>query len=55
MRSTPRKEEMRNYSYLLFLSFVLVADNNTLPHMAQEHLNIQDELPTFLYPLQMQS
>jgi hypothetical protein len=32
---------MRGYSYLLFLSSVLAADNNMLAHMAQEQLNIQ--------------
>jgi hypothetical protein len=32
---------MRNYSYLLFLSSVLAADNNTLVHMAQEQLTVQ--------------
>jgi len=44
MRSTPRKEEMRNYSYLLFLSSVLAADNNMLTYMAQEQLNIQQTI-----------
>jgi len=44
MRSTPRKEEMRNYSYLLFLSSVLAADNNTLAYMAQEHLPVQQTI-----------
>ncbi len=32
---------MHDYSYLLFLSSVLAADNNTLTPMAQEHLNLQ--------------
>ncbi len=32
---------MRNYSYLLFLSSVLAADNNTLAHMVQEQPHIQ--------------
>ncbi len=35
---------MRNYSYLLFLSSVLAADNNTLTHMAQEHLPVQERI-----------
>jgi len=52
MRSTPRKEEMYNYSFLLFLSSVLAADNNTLAHMAQEHTPTSSyELMTFLYPI----
>ena len=47
---------MRNYSYLLFLSSVLAADNNTLAHMAQEHIIYSSyELFAPLYPLQMQS
>jgi len=44
MRSTPRKEEMRNYSYLLFLSSVLAADNNMLTYMAQEQLPVQERI-----------
>ena len=32
---------MRDYSYLLFLSSILAAENNTLAHKAQDHLNIQ--------------
>jgi hypothetical protein len=35
MSSTPRKEEMCNYSYLLFLSSIIAADNNmALPVLA---------------------
>ena len=33
---------MRNYSYLLFLSSVLAADNNMLTYMAQEQLKTID-------------
>ncbi len=40
---------MCSYSYLLFLSSVLAADNNTLAHMAQEQLNIQVQTILFLY------
>ena len=35
---------MCSYSYLLFLSSVLAADNNTLVPMAQEHLPVQERI-----------
>ncbi len=40
---------MRNYSNLLFLSSVLAADNNTLAHMAQEHLPVQERIISLFF------
>jgi len=52
MSSTPRKEDMRSYSYLLFLSSVLAADNNTLMYMVQEQLHIQQRTISLSLPHQ---
>ena len=43
---------MRNYSYLLFLSSVLAADNNTLMYMVQEQLHIQQRTISLSLPHQ---
>jgi hypothetical protein len=40
---------MRNYSYLLFLSSILAADNNTLSHMAQEHLPVHKRIISLFF------